>query len=452
MKRGGIVMILAVLAVVLVTTLALFTPGRPVQVAEVRRGEIHEYIDERGTTRLPRVYRVTMPQAGRIEEVLLREGSRLKQGEIVARIISEDLENEVAEAQAVVERLDAAITENDDVAVETSLAIQAREFVESMNNTVLAAEAQKEASAKRSDFAETNLGRIRELRRSNASTQDELDRATLAYWEGQLGYRENTLTVEAMKSIRAATALLPQMVSDYISHKGLTRAVLEKQKAEAQARLRQVMTQRDRGTMRSPVEGVILQRLVENEQFLPAGTELVTIGQLTHLEVETDILSQDVVRIRQGNVVEVYGPAVGAGVGDGVPGTVHQIFPAGFTKISSLGVEQQRVKVIVRFAPDVGEKLRQLDVGVDYSVRVRIFTDRKAQALTVPRAALFRGPDGSWQLFAVTGKRAVLQTVTVGLINDAAAEIVAGLEEGQQVILAPDTNLTHGMRVNPIVR
>ena len=95
------------------------------------------------------------------------------------------------------------------------------------------------------------------------------------------------------------------------------------------------------------------ERLVENEQHLPAGTELLTIGQLDQLEVETDVLSQDVVRVQTGDAVEVYGPAVGGGLGEGVPGIVHQIYPAGFTKVSSLGVEQQRVKVIVRFAPDI---------------------------------------------------------------------------------------------------
>ena len=226
--------------------------------------------------------------------------------------------------------------------------------------------------------------------------------------------------------------------------------MLEKQRAEAQARLRQILTQRERGTMRSPVDGVVLQRLVENEQHLSAGTELLTIGQLDQLEVETDVLSQDVVRVQNGDPVEVYGPAVGASVGEGVLGTVYQIYPAGFTKISSLGVEQQRVKVIVRFASQVVQQLRQLEVGVDYRVRVRIFTDQQPQALVVPRAALFRGPDGTWQLFAVAGNKAQLQSVEVGLMNDAAAEITSGLEAGQQVILAPDTNLTHGRRIKPI--
>jgi HlyD family secretion protein len=452
MRRWGWWAALGAVLVVAAVIALVRSGGVAIQVAEVRRGEIHEFIDERGTTRVPRVYRITMPQAGRIEEIALAAGSVVQQGQIVARIVEEDLENEVAEARAAVERLEAAIVENDNVAVERSLALQAAQFVASMTTTVEAAKAQMEVSGKRSEFAETNLGRAQELRRTAATSQEDLDRAQLHYWEGQLGFRQDTLIVEAMKSIRAATALLPQMVQDYIAHKNLTRAVLEKQKSEAQARLRQILTRRDRGTMRSPVDGVVLERLVEDEQFLPSGTELLTIGQLDQLEVESDVLSEDVVRVQPGDDVEVYGPAVGAPLGAGVPASVHQIHPAGFTKMSSLGVEQQRVRVVIRFAPEWAQTLREREVGADYSVRVRIFTDQESATLIVPRSALFRGPDGGWQLFVVRASRARLQPVQVGLINDTSVEVTDGLRDGELVILAPDAKLTDAVRVRVLAR
>jgi HlyD family secretion protein len=430
--------------------LAYINSGVPVQAYQVSRGEVREFVDERGKTRLPKIHKVTSPQAGRIQDITLEEGSPVSQGQVVAQFIGTDLDNEVAEAQAVVDRLDAAIRENDDVAVENNLALQAKQFVTSMIKTVESAQAQMAASEKRAAYAETNLGRIRDLERSNARTADELDRATLQYWEGQLGYRQDQLIVEAMKSIQAATALLPQMVSDYISRKSLSRAVLEKQKSEAEARLRQAILRRQRGTMASPIDGVVLKRLVQNEQHLAAGTELLWLGQLEQLEVEADVLSQEVVRVKPGDEVEVYGPAVAAGIGQGVKGSVAKIYPAGFTKISSLGVEQQRVKIIVRFDPQVMQKLLQNDVGVDYRVRVRIFTDTKRNALMVPRSALFRGPDGGWQLFVIEGSRAVIRPVEVGLMNDAAAEVKEGVRQDDLVVLAPETRLKHGARVKRI--
>jgi HlyD family secretion protein len=449
--RRWVIAILLIGAVLMAAIWAAYVnSGIPVQAFRVQRGEVREFVDERGKTRLPTVHRITAPQAGRIQAITLEEGEAVSQGQVVAQFIGADLDNEVAEAQAVVDRLDAAIRENDDVAVENSLALQAKQFVTSMSKTVGSAEAQMSASEKRAAYAETNLGRVRELERANARTEDELDQATLQYWEGQLGFRQDQLIVEAMKSIQAATALLPQMVSDYISRKNLSRAVLEKQKSEAEARLRQADLRRERGTMVSPIDGVVLKRLVQNEQHLAAGTELLWLGQLAQLEVEADILSQEVVRVTPGDEVEVYGPAVGAGLSQGVKGTVHKIFPAGFTKVSSLGVEQQRVRVIVQFEPDVIQQLLQRDIGVDYRVRVRIFTASADSTLLVPRSALFRGPDGGWQLFVIRGRKAVLQPVEVGLMNDAVAQVRDGVAEGDLVALAPETRLTHGARVKLI--
>jgi len=118
-------------------------------------------------------------------------------------------------------------------------------------------------------------------------------------------------------------------------------------------------------------------------------------------------------------------------------------------KVSSLGVEQQRVKVIVRFA---GDELKRLladgRLGVGYRVRVRIFTADKSQALLIPRSALFRAADNSWQVFVVRGGAARLQIVQVGLMNDEQAEITGGLTDGEPVVLAPESTLSDGTRVD----
>jgi len=126
---------------------------------------------------------------------------------------------------------------------------------------------------------------------------------------------------------------------------------------------------------------------------------------------------------------------------------VHRVYPQAFTKISSLGVEQQRVKVIVRLAATELQQLRELGVGADYRVRVRIFTDHHADALLVPRSAMFRGADGGWQVFAVANGTARLRDVTVGLMNDQHVEIIDGLEQDELVILAPENDLVDGIRV-----
>jgi len=173
---------------------------------------------------------------------------------------------------------------------------------------------------------------------------------------------------------------------------------------------------------------------------------LLKIGDPDQLEVEVEVLSQDVGRMKKGDPVDIYGPAVGP---SGAKGKVERIYPAGFTKVSSLGVEQQRVRVVVRF--DQGElaKVRAAhELGVGYRVRVRIFTAAKSDALVVPRSALFRGPDGSWQVYAVVDGLAKLTTVEVGLMNDEQVEIVKGVSDGQRVVLAPESTLTDGTKVS----
>ena len=447
---------LPLIAFVLVVLLALFiyrqrTSGVLVQVVTVQAGDIHEFVDELGKTRLQDLYLITMPYAGRIEPIGVLEGETVTAGQVVAQVSQADLANEVAEARAAVDRFIASLAENDDISVELGMKKQADKYVESMDSTVQAAESRKVAGQKKLEFTETVLGRVQNLVPSGAKTQEDLDRANLEFVQSQVDYRQDVLVAASLKAMQAAVELMPQMVSDYIERKSLTHNVLERQQAESKARLAQALLRQERGSMKSPVAGVVLEKAVAVEQFLSAGTLLVKIGRLDDLEVESDVLSQDVVHVRPGDHVEIYGPAVGRTVGSGIKGTVSRVYPAGFTKVSSLGVEQQRVRVIVAFDPaELKQLLAERHLGVDYRVRTRIFAAHKSDALIVPRSALFRGPDNGWQVFAVRNGRASLQTVEVGLNNDETAEIVRGVSANEQVILAPEHSLVSGARVRAI--
>jgi len=324
------------------------------------------------------------------------------------------------------------------------------QFVTSMDKTVEASAERMRAGKARFDYAVKELERVRQLVTRGARTEDDLDRAHLQQVEGDAGYRQDSLVHAAMLAMQAATNLTPTMVQQYIARIGLKSDVLDKQLAEAQVRLEQAELNRTRGTMTSPADGVVLSRFVSSEGFFAPGTRLLEIGRLEELEVEADVLSVDVVGVKPGHRVEIYGPAIGPAP---ARGTVTRIFPAGFSKVSSLGVEQQRVKVIVRFDPGDLERLRrERNLGVGYRVRVKIETAENPQALVVPRSALFRGPGGAWQLYAVRRGRAEIAAVRIGILNDEFAEVLEGLEEGEPVVPAPDTNLSDGQRVTAVVR
>lgn len=416
-----------------------------VEAAPAKVGPIREFIDEQAKTRLPQTYLVTMPITGRIEAISLVEGTRVAKDQVVARIVPRDLELAVAENRAVVERLEASIRENADVSVEETTYQQAVEFVKSTVATVQAAAERMISGKAKLAYADRDLARVRRLATTGVKTQDALEQANLAQVQSDVDYKQDQLVHAAMVAMGAATDLMPRMVREYIDRKRLSGNVLRKQKAEAEARLQEVLREQHRGTMRSPVDGVVLDRLVSNERYLTAGQTLLEIGRPEDLEVEADVLSLDVVAAKVGDRVAIYGPAIGR---TPARGTVARVYPAGFTKLSSLGVEQQRVKVIVRFAEgELKRLLKDRDFGVGYRVRVKIFTADRSQTLLIPRSSLFRAPDNTWRVFAVRNGKAELQTVEVGLMNDEQVEITQGLKDGELVILAPESTLTEGVRV-----
>jgi HlyD family secretion protein len=421
------------------------TSATVVELAPAVRADIREFVDEQAQTRVPLTHLITMPFDGRVAAIKFAEGAAVSQGQVVAEIVREDLNLATDEVEASIARLDASIAESADKGVETTSLRQSLEVVTSMQATVDAAKTRVLAGAAKLDFANNDLGRVRSLRETNSASIEQLQAAELRQVEAAADYQQDQLIQKSLEAMLAATLLMPRVVEQYMDRKDKSTAVLENEKKQAEVKLSMRKRDEDLGTMESPVDGVVLERLETNERRVSPGTVLLKIGRPQELEVEADVLSQDVVRVKPNDPVEIYGPAIGS---QPARGTVARIYPAGFTKVSSLGVEQQRVKVIVAFDEvELARLLKEQDLGVGYRVRVRIFTAEKTAALVVPRSALFRGPAGGWQLFVVRDGRARLVDATVGLMNDERVEIVAGVNEGEQVVPAPESTLTDGTKV-----
>jgi len=440
----AVLLIVALLAGVAFAYSAL-DRGAPVEAAAVSRGPVREFVDEEGKTRLPNVHLITMPYDGRIEAIDLVEGAPVKKDQVLARVAPFELNTAVAVAQAAVDRLEASIQENDDVSVEQTGLAQTLNFVDSMARTVEAAAARVTSGEAKLDYSNKNLGRVESLRPSNAVTQDQLEQARVQQVESEIDFQQDKLVLAAMKSLQAATVLSPTAVRQYIARKSLSRSVLEKELAEAKVRLEQAQHDLDRGVLRSPIDGAVLEVPDRNERRLAGGSVLLELGRLEDLEVAAEILSQDVVRVKPGQAVEIYGPAIGPTPARGI---VERIYPAGFTKTSSLGVEQQRVKVVARFYEgELQRLLAKQGLGVDYRIQARIITAEKPQAKRIPRSSLFRGEQSRWSVFVIREGRAALQPVEIGLMNDDWVEVLTGLEDGELVVLAPETNLAAGNKV-----
>lgn len=385
------------------------SPGAPIDVAVTSSGKISTWVEERARTRLPEVYRVTMPLAGRVKPIRLREGDKVKFDQVVAEMDVSDLDADVQESQAQVS--------------------QQERLVDSMTSLVATSQATIQAREAKRDYVTKELERRTGPTASRAFSDSEKDAARLAKIETDIDLTKDRLQVKMYEAMRAYTNL------------GLEDASVKRDRRDRDRR---------RAQIKSPIDGTVLRRHESSERFRPAGEVLLDVGRLEDLEVEAEILTQDAVQVREGDDVSIEGVAPGR---PALKGSVHRIDPQGFTKVSSLGVEQQRVLVIIRIESRDMAELKQagFDLGVDYRVRVRIFTDVRDGVTKVARSALFRGPDGGWQCFAVRDGKLVLAPLELGLMNDFEAEVKSGLAVGDQVVIAPESSLSVGMKVSPRV-
>lgn len=191
----------------------------------------------------------------------------------------------------------------------------------------------------------------------------------------------------------------------------------------------------------APASGEVLSVINESEGVIAEGTPLMTIGNPDRIEVVVDLLSREAVRVKPGDKVRITqwgGP-------DALIGRVAQVEPFGQLKISALGIEEQRVNVIVSFDPR--SILQGVRLGHGYQVDATIELWRADDALRLPIGSLFRGPDGEWQVFTVESGRARVTTVELGQINDEHAELLSGVDEGATVIINPGSTIEDGLRV-----
>ncbi len=199
--------------------------------------------------------------------------------------------------------------------------------------------------------------------------------------------------------------------------------------------------------VRSPANGAILSVLSESEGVIPEGTPLATVGDPRQIEAVIDFLSRDAVQIKPGNRVEI----TQWGGDKPINGFVRRVEPFGKLKVSALGVEEQRVNVIVGFAPEAAGQIARLGHG--YQVDGTVILWETPQVVRVPIGALFRGGDGNWHVFVVERVKARERPVRIGHINDEYGEVLAdvngekGLGEGNQVVLNPGNALKDGSRV-----
>jgi len=436
----------ALAAVALVVALMEMDPGVAVQTAAAKRGEIRSYVEDRAKTTLPRVLEVTMPLSGRVLPIEKDAGTPVSIGEIIARLDPSDFDTEVAVAQADLDRIDAEISVNQNLGLENTAMAEAKDWVGALTTTAQAADEIIKANEANKDFTDWWLKAVKALKMEGAMADEKLRRAQMDEAKAAVDLATSKLNSQVVWAIKDIFELGPKFVTEFLAVKAMRTQVLEKERLAAEERLQKAKRDRKRCDIASPATGLILARFEQSERVLPAGAKLLDVGDLSGLQITADILSQDAALVKTGDKVEIYGEAIGL-----LPmhGTVDRVKPCGFTKTSSLGVEQQRVDAVIRFDPEDLKKFIASGrfLGVDYRVQVRIYTGQADKALIVPRMAIFQGADGAWKVFAVKNNKAVETSVQVGLMNENAVQILDGLGENENVVVAPPKDLANGAKV-----
>lgn len=365
-----------------------------VDTASVQRGSLRVTVTEEGMTRVKDRFVVSAPVSGYLRRIELQVGDGVSQGMVLAEL--EPIPSEVLDPRS---------------------RAQARARVDAAEASLEAAKENACAATSDAQYARSEYQRLSKLCEVNCViSEDDLERAEAQSRRSAANRRSTEFAVEVARfELEAARTALEHSAVRQTGKPAETVQVL------------------------SPVNGRVLGLHRESEGVVQAGQPLLEIGDPGALEVVVDLLSTDAVRVEQGTRVlfERWG-------GESVlEGRVRVVEPTGFTKISALGVEEQRVWVVVDLTspPQAWERL-----GDGYRVEAAFVLWEGNDILQIPASALFRH-GGNWTVFAISEGRSERRKVILGRRNGLQAQILDGLNEGEKVILHPDENIDAGTRV-----
>ena len=358
----------------------------PVEIGRVTVGALRTTVNEEGKTRIRQRFVVSAPATGQLRRIPFKPGAKVESGMTVVAVI--------------------------DPVSPVLLDARTRSLAEARRDTA-AANVEKAHAAHA--FASSEFRRIEKLYAENTVSSQEFE---TAQWREATSDNDVAATTSAL---REAEAELTEFFDVTNGGTNSVRRPIE---------------------VKTPASGHILHVFEESSRAVTVGTPLLEIGDRTDLEVVIEVLSRDGAAITPGTKVELdqWG-------GDEPLGArVRIVEPAAFTKISALGVEEQRVNVIADL--DAPPEQRS-GLGDNFRVEARIVTWETDQTIKVPTGAMFRRGE-EWAVFVVSNGRAELRTIEAGRSNGVETQVINGLKEGTEVILYPGDRVQHGQRLKSL--
>jgi HlyD family secretion protein len=364
-------------------------------LAILQSGELNVSIAEEGRTRVHDIYVLSAPVTGHLTRIHAEVGDVVEMSSTVV----------------------AKIEPNDPAFLDPRTEAQAKADIETARSSKAFAEAKITQAEAELEFALSEFTRMRELRSTDTVSKRELDNAERMYKTRRAGLATAQAELQmSIFEIQRAQANLMSPANTTVEH-GLCACV----------------------SILAPISGRVLKVLNKSEGVVIAGTPLVEIGDPKNLEIIVELLSFDAVKVQAGQKVII----TNWGGEKDLLGRVSQIEPIGFKKVSALGIEEQRVNVIVSFESDASGWFR---LGHGYQLDVQIMLWQGTDSLTVPVTALFR-VQGQWAIYAVKDNKVERQLVQIGRRNNFMVEILSGLSKGDTYVVHPNDQIKEGVRV-----
>jgi len=380
--------------------------GKEVETSVVEKGEINQYIEDTATVQSNEKQTVYIEGSGRVNSIKFNVGDSVKKGDILLTMDKKDLELRLQDANSKIKAAKAQLASTD-----------SSNYV----NKIEIAESDVDKAKVSYESASRNLDNEKMLYESEAISKQELDDAEDAYKNAEAALKAANFQLEDIK----------KGTSDYVKNEyiaGVEQAVILKNTIISEIEKQQVL---------APIDGIILEKLVDENSIGAPGIAAFVISNTKSLELNTNILADDIYKVKIGDEVDVSGKAIENST---LKGKVVKIAPEAKNITSSLGVNQKRVEVTI----EINDDANLLKPG--YDLDIKIITEMKNDTLIIPDSAVF-DYQGSSCVFVVDNGKVAIRQIEKGIESEKTIEILEGLKEGDIILTKPDNDTKEGMKV-----
>lgn len=409
-----------------------------VQTVKVSKSNIANYIPEDAKTILEKEHIIYTTIDGIILPNEFKEGDFIQQGQIIAKFDNynrneklSSFKSKLLELNEMIEGVKVVRTKQEEIETSKLRVKQSKTNLEEISK-------QKKLLELNFNQSKNDYIRTKKLLEQQAINKSDFEKVETNYNSSKINLQNiKNQEILALDNLKISELSLNKIIKS-VNDNDYQRRVYLEQINQLKNEINILDKELSKTSIKSEFSGPVLEIYLKDKTALPSGSKILKIGDLNSIAIESDILSEEVPQIKVGMTVEISGKALD---NKKIFGKVSRIYPIGFTKISALGVEQQRVKIISYFDN------KKINLRPETSLDIKIITQEHKNVLTIPERSMFKEKD-KWFVFIVNNENKLeLKEIKVGLKNEDNAEVLSGVSENQTIVLEPDNTLKEGQKV-----